>query len=86
MTGRELIIYIMQNGLEDKEIFANDTFLDLMTMNEAAAKFKVGIYTIRSWYLQGYIHGVSIGDSVYIFKNTEDPRKNKSTQIKENKS
>lgn len=76
MTGRELIIYIMQNGLEDKEVFANDTFLDLMTVKDAAAKFEVGTFTIHIWYLRGYIHGVSIGDSVYIFKNAEDPRKN----------
>lgn len=77
MTGRELIIYIMQNGLEDKEVFANDTFLDLMTVGEAATKFEVGTFTIRVWYLKGYIHGISIGDSVYIFKDAEDPRKTK---------
>lgn len=77
MTGRELIIYIMQNGLEDKEIFANNTFLDLMTVQEAAAKFGVGLFTIHVWYRNGYMHGVSIGDSVYIFKNAEDPRKTK---------
>lgn len=76
MTGRELIIYIMQNGLEDKEIFTNNTFLDLMTANEAAAKFEVGVFTIHLWYRRGFIHGVSFGDSVYIFKNAEDPRKN----------
>lgn len=76
MTGRELIIYIMQNGLEDKEVFSNGTFLDLMNVREAAAKFEVGTYTIYFWYSKGYIHGVSLGDSVYIFRNTEDPRKN----------
>ena len=77
MTGRELIIYIIKNGLEDTEVFANDTFLDMMNMKEAAAKFEVGVFTIQLWYLKGYIHGISIGDSVYIFKDTEDPRKTK---------
>lgn len=77
MTGRELIMYILQNGLEDKEIYANNTFLDLMTASEAATKFNVGVFTIHLWYLKGDIHGVSIGDSVYIFKDAKDPREKK---------
>lgn len=75
MTGRELIIYILQNGLEDKDIFADGTFLDLMTVNEAAAKFEVGVFTVLAWYHNGCIRGISIGDSVYIFKDSKDPRK-----------
>ena len=82
MTGRDLIIYILQNGLEDKDIFADGTFLDLMTAREAAAKFGVGVFTVLVWYHKGYIRGVKIGDSVYIFKEVKDPREN---LIKENR-
>lgn len=74
MLGRDLIIYILQNGLEDKDIFADGTFLDLMTVRETAAKFGVGNFTVLVWYHKGYIRGVTIGDSVYIFKDAKDPR------------
>ena len=28
MTGRELIIYILENGLEDKEVFGGETLFE----------------------------------------------------------
>ena len=74
MTGRDLIIYILQNGLENKEIFADGTFLDLMPASEAAAKFGVGTFTILAWYRRGYLQGVELCDSVYILRGSEDPR------------
>lgn len=74
MLGRDLIIYILQNGLEDRDVFADGTFLDLMTVKETAAKFGVGVYTVLVWYHEGYIRGITIGDSVYIFKDSHDPR------------
>ena len=70
MTGRELIIFIMQNKLEDKVMF------ELMSEAEAAAKFDVGIATIRVWYDCGYITGgLDIGGTLYLLKDTPDPRK-----------
>ena len=70
MTGRELIIFIMQNKLEDKVL------LELMNETEAAAKFDVGVATIRVWYDYGYITGgLDIGGTLYLLKDTPDPRK-----------
>ena len=82
MLGRELIIYILQNGLEDKDVFADGTFLDLMTVKETAAKFGVGVFTVLVWYHEGYIRGITIGDSVYIFRDTKDPREHIIKEIK----
>jgi hypothetical protein len=74
MTGRDLIIYIMQNNLEDKEVFEDGVFFGFMTEKEAAAKFEVGVPTIRAWHSLGFIDGVIIGETLFIFKNTVDPR------------
>lgn len=74
MTGRDLIIYILQNGLEDKEVFEDGVFIGFMTEEEAAVKFEVGVPTIRAWHSLGFIDGVNIGDTLFIFKNATDPR------------
>lgn len=74
MTGRDLIIYILQNNLEDENVFENGMFIGFMSEEEAAARFKVGVPTIRVWHTLGFINSVSIGDSIFVFRNTEDPR------------
>lgn len=75
MTGKELILYILQNDLEDKTVIENGVFVGFMTVEEAAVKFKVGVSTIRAWYSLGKLKGFGAGDSIFFFKNTPDPRK-----------
>lgn len=75
MTGWDLIIYIVQNNLENEDVFKNGVFIGFMTEFEAAAKFEVGVPTIRVWHSLGFIKGITMGDTLFIFKNTEDPRK-----------
>lgn len=73
MTGRELIIYILQNGLEDKPLFENGTFLGYMTAKEAAIKFGVGPETVCVWIAQGKLDGLRINDEVCIPANSKNP-------------
>lgn len=75
MTGRELIIYILQNGLEDEIVFKDGMFLGFMDENEAAAKFNVGVATINAWYMAGMIKGTKFGNSLYFLNNIADPRR-----------
>lgn len=75
MTGKDLIIYILQNNLEDEVIIKDEIFVWLMTEEEAAAKFGVGVATIKAWHIYGMLNGVKIGDRVYFFRNVCDPRK-----------
>jgi hypothetical protein len=70
MTGRELIIYILQNGLENVSI-TDKNFLNLITVEQAAVKFNVGVETIKVWYVYGAIQGIRIGDELYILANAE---------------
>lgn len=71
MTGRELIIYILSNGLEDEEIYKDGKVLGFMTDSEAAAKFEVGVSTILLWVQLGMLPGVTIGKEVYIPVNAQ---------------
>lgn len=73
MTGRELIVYILQNNLEDEPVFKDGKFIGFITDKEAAAKESVGPATIRQYVRMGIIHGaVKIGDEWYIPANFAD--------------
>lgn len=78
MTGRELIFYILDNRLEDKVVLSDNSILGLMNEVEAAAKFNVGMSTIRAWYICGMIEGTKIGENIYFLRNIKDPRKERS--------
>lgn len=80
MTGRDLIIYILQNNLEDTLVFEDGKILGFLTIEEVAVQFDVGIATIKVWLDVGYIKGVKFGDNIYI------PVKSVSDLIKELKN
>lgn len=71
MTGRDLIIYILSNGLEDEPVFKDGKVLGFMTEVEAALKFNVGIATIGVWCDCNMIDHVLIGKELYIPVNAE---------------
>lgn len=78
MTGRELIIYILLNHLEDVEF--NTTLdgqisPDFINEKEVASKFDVGIETVRTWYNLGMIKGYDIGGDIFYIRSVSDPRK-----------
>lgn len=73
MTGRDLIIYILQNNLEDELVFDDGVFLGFMNEMEAAIKFDVGVATIRTWYELGMLKGIKLGGTLYIPANVNGP-------------
>lgn len=48
MTGKELILYILENDLENEDVIKDGVFIWLMDEKEAAVKFDVGVATIRA--------------------------------------
>lgn len=74
MTGRELIIYILEHGLEDVKIFDDDKVIGYMTIDEAAAKLGVGPATIYAWVVQKYLDHIVIGNRLYIPVNSKAPK------------
>lgn len=78
MTGRELIVYILQNHLENEIVFDDGFFVGLINEEQAAVKLGVGISTIKLWYDLGYLKGFKIKGSIYFLMDIEDPRKKNS--------
>lgn len=73
MTGRDLILYILQNGLEDEPVFEDGIFLGFMNEMEAAIKFGVGTSTIRVWVDMKMLPAIKLGNMLYIPANAEKP-------------
>lgn len=68
MTGRDLILYILKNELENEEIFDENGLFKLgMSVKDAAVALEVGTETVKAWYKLGYLKGVKINDNLYIF-------------------
>lgn len=75
MTGKELIIYILQNDLENEEIFKDGVLVGFMDEREAAINYGVGVETVKLWYKRGLLNGTEIGNRIYFPKYADDPRK-----------
>lgn len=53
MTGKEVILYILQNNLENEVVMENNLFIGFLNEKEAAVKFNVGLATIKAWRKYG---------------------------------
>lgn len=69
MTGRDLILYILENHLEDESIFKDGRFIGFMTIADVAEKYGVGSATVSAWIVNGQIESVNIAGNVYIPSN-----------------
>lgn len=74
MTGRDFIIYILENHLEESEIFEDGNIKGFINDMEAAEKFGVGTATILLWIDRGIIPGIRIGSRWYIPKSSKKPQ------------
>ena len=67
MTGRELIMYILENHLEDEPVFQNGTFIGYATDVKFAEMLGVGVATVRAWIMIGRVKdAIMIGDTMFI--------------------
>lgn len=78
MTGRDIIIFILANHLEDVEfVNVHDKILDteimfdgkptgLMTVEQAAVKWDTGVSTVKALFEMGKIRGWKIGGKITI--------------------
>lgn len=74
MTGRDLIIYILANCLEDANIFEDGKLLGFETEGAFAERMNVGVATVQVWISTGVIKAVRIGDVNYIPANSFVPK------------
>ena len=67
MTGRELIMYILENHLEDEPVFQNGTFVGYVSDVKFAEILGVGVATVRAWIMLGRIKdAIMIGDAMFV--------------------
>lgn len=69
MTGRELIVYILENHLEDEPVFKDGRFVGYMCVGEFARKHNVGIATVYTWNELGWLDSLEIGSTLLIADN-----------------
>ena len=74
MTGKELIVYILENDLVNEEMVKDGVPIWLMSVGEAAFKFNVGVFTVNTWAINEQIEYEVINGQTYIYKNAKDPR------------
>lgn len=71
MTGRELIMFILENHLEDVLIFDGENMRGFVTLDEAAVMMNYGIYAVKALYEIGKIPGFVMNGTIYIYKSKE---------------
>ena len=70
MTCRDLIVYILTNGLEDEPVFKDGKFVGFMTKEEVAIQLNTGTATVEALVSRDMLEGIQIGDTVYISANS----------------
>lgn len=73
MTGRELIIYILEHGLEDKPVFEDGRMMGFKTVSEFAEENDVGIETVKAWIKLNMIPYIDFHGVILIPPNYKTP-------------
>ena len=73
MTGRELIVYILENGLENEPVFKDGRFIGFDTAMDVAVKSNVGLATVHAWIIQDRIKSYALREGIYIPANYVSP-------------
>lgn len=71
MTGREIIMFILENHLEDTVIFDRSKFRGLLTVEEVAVMLNYGAPTVKALYEMKKIPGFEVNGTIYIYDSKE---------------
>ena len=66
MDGRELIIYILKNNLEDEKVFSEEFWARMPSPMTVAIKFKVGIATVNAWIADGQLDAIGFNGKTFV--------------------
>lgn len=70
IKGRDLIIYILENHLENEPIFKHGKFMGFTTVDKLAEEMNVGPETIKIWISLGRIKGAVMVGKEYLIPET----------------
>lgn len=74
MTGRDLIIYILENGLENEPIVDDSgKLIGFKTMSEVANEMGVGTETVKAWIMMKKIPFIDMCGKILIPANYKSP-------------
>lgn len=73
MTGKELILFILNHNLLDVVIDGSTVNNLFMTIEQAAIKFGVGTNSVEDMIKLGLIDSVEFDGETYIYKNVSLP-------------
>ena len=66
MTGRELIIFILDHNLEDAVLFEDGKIPGYLTVEEAAIIIGTGVETVKELYKREALKGFTLGNTIFI--------------------
>lgn len=66
MTGKELIVYILQNNLENEEVFKDGNILGYVPVPKAAVEMGMGEAAVRALISLGAVSRIKINDVEYV--------------------
>ena len=66
MTGREIMLYILEHDLYDVNVFEDLRYLGLYTIEQAAVKLETGVESIKSLCMLNLIETKVISGTTYI--------------------
>ena len=72
MTGKEMIIYILQNNLENEEIFKDGKLVGFVSIYEAAVKLEVGMAAVKAMIQIANAKTIDINGLTYVSVNDLD--------------
>lgn len=70
MTGKDLIVYILQNNLENEPVIHDGKLIGFLTAEEAAVKMGAGVSTVKCGLALGRIPGYELQSGIYIPENS----------------
>ena len=80
MTGRDLIIYILENHLEDASVvwaYVDKNFDCMESVTEIAERYGVGLETVHVWLNESGITGAYYRGNIYVPSGLIKPPVNK---------
>lgn len=76
VTGKELILYILANDLENDPVFDHGRFVGFMTVDEVALKLNIGVAAVCALIEREVLDHICVGTAMFVPANFELERKN----------
>lgn len=79
MTGKDLIIYILENDLENEDLFSHNFAPLFISAEKAAVKWNCGTATVKAMIEIGKVKGAKIGNEYFVLALQPNPFANERT-------